>query len=194
MRSRSKRLISLLMPALLVLVFSACQFGTSKKPPLEYMPDMQDSPAVKAQREPMRLPPEGTIPRGFDPYPYAADQGDAAGAALINPLPRNKATLVKGQQLYNTYCAVCHGPKAKGDGPIIPKFPFAPALHTDKVRDWSDGRLFHVITKGQNLMPGYATQIFPDERWAIVHYLRALQRAVNPTPEDLEVYEKLGGK
>jgi mono/diheme cytochrome c family protein len=60
-----------------------------------------------------------------------------------------------------------------------------PVLFSDKVVNWTDGRLYHTITMGQGLMPSYATQILPEQRWAIVHYVRALQRAARPTAADL---------
>lgn len=155
------------------------------------MPDMVDSPAIKAQETVMNLPPEGTIPRGYTPYPYGKEEGDRAGEDLSNPLKSKKTVFALGQKKYDTYCIVCHGPTGKGNGTIVPKFPMPPSLHSDKVREWSDGRLFHVITKGQNLMPSYAVQITPEERWAIVYYVRALQRAVHPTEEDMEAFKKV---
>ncbi|MFO1519104.1 MAG: cytochrome c [bacterium] len=178
-----------MLPAFSVLLLSACG-GPKEKPPWEYMPNMVDTPAVKAQREPMRVPPAGTFPIGYQPYPYAKDQGDLAGAQLSNPLPVTKEVLLSGQKLFNTYCIVCHGERGKGDGYIVPKFPRPPTLQSDKVRDWSDGRIFHVITMGQNLMPSYATQIQSQDRWAIIRYLRVLQRAEKPTAQDVEELKK----
>lgn len=67
-----------------------------------------------------------------------------------------------------------------------------PVLYSAKVRRWPEGRLFHVITLGQGNMPGYGYAISPEKRWAIVHYVRALQRAAFPTPEDLQEMEALG--
>jgi mono/diheme cytochrome c family protein len=60
-----------------------------------------------------------------------------------------------------------------------------PSLLSEKVRAWPDSRIFHIITRGQNLMPSYASQILPEDRWAAVHYVRALQRAAHPTAADL---------
>jgi mono/diheme cytochrome c family protein len=102
------------------------------------------------------------------------------GRNLQNPLPRNRTTIARGQQMYNSYCIVCHGAKGKGDGNVVPKFPMPPSLHSDKVRGYPDGAIFHVMTAGQNLMSSYASQIDPADRWAIVHYIRALQASVNP--------------
>ncbi len=164
--------------------------GYKEKPPLDYIPHMADSYAVKAQHlgpmgEPMRTPVEGTVPRDFQPYRYASDP-EAAGRSLKNPLPKSREVLLRGQKMYDTYCIVCHGSRGDGSGTIVPKFPRPPSLHSDKVKTWSDGRIFHVITMGQNLMPSYASQVDAADRWAIIHYVRALQRAENPSPSDLQ--------
>lgn len=173
--------------AVLAMTMLACD---RTKTTWEYMPDMSNSPAVKAYepdaRSPgNRTPVAGTVPRGYEPYLFPTDP-EAAGTHLRNPLPRTAAILAKGQKTFNTHCAVCHGSRGLGDGSIVPKFPKPPSLIAAKVTDWSDGRIFHVITRGQNLMPAYASQIDPEERWAAVHYLRVLQRAGHPQPEDVQ--------
>lgn len=159
------------------------------KPNVIYMPDMVYSPALKAY-EPgaMRMPVKGTVPRGFAPYAYANDP-EAAGRELKNPLSATAAVLDRGQTMYNTYCIVCHGPNGEGDGSVVPKFPRPPSLQSDKVRGWSDGRIYHVVTMGQNLMPSYASQVAPADRWALIQYIRALQKSKNPTAEDLKAAE-----
>ena len=58
------------------------------------------------------------------------------------------------------------------------------------MRGWGDGHIFHVITKGQGVMPSYAQQIQPEDRWAVIHYVRALQRAEHPTEEDIRALKK----
>ena len=163
------------------------------KPVVEYMPDMAYGPRIAAQREDpfhpgtsiMNPPVEGTVPRGFTPYRFAQADTNEAVAALVNPLPRTAEVLARGQKVYMTFCVVCHGPLGNGQGYMVPKFPMPPSLHSPKVRNWPDARIFHVITRGQNLMPSYASQVLPEDRWAAIHYVRALQRAANPTPEDL---------
>lgn len=170
-----------------VFITVAC---SSAKPTYEYMPDMMDSPAVKAQKEPMRSPVAGTLPRGYVPYPYGVSEGDLAGQQLKNPLSISRETLTYGKDRFNTYCMVCHGSDGKGQGSIVPKFPMPPSLHSEKVRGWTDGRIFHVITQGQNLMSSYAAQIKPEERWALILYIRALQRAAAPKDSDIEAYKE----
>lgn len=167
----------------LAFFVAAC---TSSRPPLDYIgPNMVDGPSVKAQRE-MRMPPKGTVPADFEPYPFQKDEGERAGKVLRNPLRPTKATLLRGQKLYETFCLVCHGTRGDGAGPIVPKFPQPPPLFSEKVSEWPDGRIFHVITRGQNLMSSYASQVTAEERWTIVHYLRVLQRAAHPTDADLK--------
>lgn len=161
------------------------------------MLDMYDQPALKAQKYAPNLPhhramldpPEGTIPRDYAPYPYKEDP-EGAGKNLKNPLPVTQEILAAGQKNYNVHCFVCHGVKGLGDGPVIPSFPKPPSLQSEKIRNWPDGRVFHVITMGQNLMPSYAAQVPGPRRWAIIHYIRAMQRAEQPSPEDIEAYKK----
>ncbi len=174
---------------------AGCVGARGNQTTYEYFPQMADMPSVKAQERPMRAPVPGTQPRGYTPYPYAADQAEAAGLALRNTMPRVMENFQRGKALYNTYCIVCHGPTGEGDGFIVPKFPRPPSLHSDKVRNWPDGRIYHVISAGQNLMPSYAGKVTPSERWAIILYVRALQRAAQPTPEDVELFkQRLLGK
>ncbi|MBI2339619.1 MAG: cytochrome c [Deltaproteobacteria bacterium] len=188
MSRRLKILPALVLAGLAASGVAAC--SDRSKPTFEFMPNMMDSPAVKAYEEPMRLPPEGAIPRGFAPYPYSVGEGETAGLELKNPLPFTKENIMKGQKVYNNTCIVCHGAKGDGNGSIVPKFPRPPALTSDKVANWPDGRIFHVITRGQNLMGSYASQIPPDDRWAAIHYVRALRRAAHPTGEDVEALKK----
>ena len=132
----------------------------------------------------MRPPVPGTVARGFLPYPYKA-RPEEAGKYLANPLPVTKKVLDLGQQKYNTFCSPCHGNFGRGDSRLNGQFPNPPTLHSDKVREWPDGNMYHVITEGQNVMPSYAAQLGRDERWAVVHYIRVLQRAQHAKESDL---------
>jgi mono/diheme cytochrome c family protein len=64
------------------------------------------------------------------------------------------------------------------------QFPPGPTLHSERIINFSDGQIYNVITNGFNIMPSYKRQITRDERWAIVNYIRVLQRAQNPKPSD----------
>ncbi len=163
-------------------------------PYLEWFNDMAVQPKGKAQSyyglyfpdEHLveRAPVEGTMPmEGVSPYRIDGADAEAAatraGEELENPLARSREVLELGRKRFETICIVCHGPQAEGNGSIVGKdlFPAPPSLHTDTAKGFPDGRIFHVITRGQNKMPSYADVLDPDERWALVHYVRVLQRA-----------------
>ncbi|HXU09678.1 MAG TPA: cytochrome c, partial [Blastocatellia bacterium] len=98
-----------------------------------------------------------------------------AGAELKNPFQPAEENLARGQQVFNNYCAVCHGATGAGDGPLIPKYPNPPAYATDKSKALADGNMFHVITLGRNNMPSHAAQVSVDDRWKLILYIRKLQ-------------------
>ncbi|MCX7735153.1 MAG: DUF3341 domain-containing protein [Candidatus Kapabacteria bacterium] len=133
----------------------------------------------------MRPPVEGTVARGFMPYLYQEDP-EKAGMLLSNPLMATEENLKLGQNKYNTFCSPCHGYFGKGDSRLNGQFPNPPSLQSEKLIQWQDGRIYHVIQVGQNIMPSYAKQLTEKEKWAIVLYIRALQRALNAKEEDLK--------
>lgn len=180
-----------ILAAVLLLTVFGC--GRQKsKPMLEYMPNMAHSPAVKAQERKMFLPVAGTVSRGWEAYPYEIGDTLKAAAELTNPLPMTQDVLEAGRKSFNTFCIVCHGAKGDGKGYIVPKFPQPPSLLTERVGNWPDGRIFHVISRGQQTMPNYVFQLEPAQRWAVVNYVRVLQRAAHPTAADLDLMKKLG--
>ncbi len=133
----------------------------------------------------MRAPVEGTVARGFTPYPFHG-KPEEAGKYLINPLLPTEAVIDRGRQKFLTFCSPCHGNYGEGDSRLRGQFPNPPTLHSDKVRNWPDGNIYNVITEGQNAMPSYAAQIPREDRWAIIEYLRVLQRAHNAKESDLK--------
>ncbi len=184
-----KRLLAGLKISTLALGISFGLSGCVKhsKPNMTYMPEMAYSPALKAQEEgAMRVPVKGTIPRDFKPYAYFEKGIEAAGQELKNPVAFNRANLLRGQTVYNAQCKACHGEDGQGGGTIVPKFQRPPSLHSEKIRGYSDGQIFHVVTVGQNIMPSYAGQVSVDDRWAVVNYIRVLQRSQAPTEQDLK--------
>lgn len=190
---------ALKVAALLGLAFgsSGCldwwpEFGipAGKQPWGELNPlqEMHKSPASKDQGGDMRYLPPGTVPVGFRPNPIPADK-QADAVALKNPVPINDESLKYGKLMYETSCIVCHGDDGRGMGYIVPKFPQPPDLTSARARDWADGQIYHVISYGQGTMGSYKSQLKPEERWAVVNYVRALQRAQYPEPTDLELTE-----
>ncbi len=167
---------------------------------IQYMPHMANTPILKAQKgydgfgngASVLMPPEHTVARGHKPY--RMESAEAAGAQLQNPLPKNLEVVQRGQAVYNNYCLTCHGPRGYGDGPVVNPFPIPKSLQSENMLLWKDGHLFHIITKGQGVMPSYAQQIQPEDRWAVIHYLRVLQRAEHPTEEDVRELKKQKAK
>ncbi|MEY4616791.1 MAG: hypothetical protein RJB66_1751 [Pseudomonadota bacterium] len=166
------------------LALAACSGG--KQPNVELIQDMMESPAVKAQEydeaspahRGMRTPPEHTVPVGFKPYRFAADYEGAT--SNVNPLAGDFSPeiLITGQKYFDINCAVCHGDKGDGKSLVADKMALKPpTLHSDKVKNWKDGQIYHVIQVGQGVMGPYAAHIPKEEwRWAVVQYIRHLQK------------------
>jgi hypothetical protein len=182
-----------------VVFILGCLSGCSSRtetPVMQYMPHMANTPLLKAMKgydgfgngSSMLTPPDHTVSRGHRPFHFTSPE--EAERDLTNPLPRNIATLEQGKKIFNTYCIACHGPRGYGDGPIVNPFPIPKSLQSDDMMKWKDGHIFYVITKGQGVMPSYAQQIQPEDRWAVIHYVRALQRAEHPTDDDIRALKK----
>jgi mono/diheme cytochrome c family protein len=131
----------------------------------------------------MRMPVRGTVAR--DHLGIGSLSQDAA-AKLGNPLPRDLATLELGQRKFVERCAVCHGALGDGMGSLTAAYGGKPAnLQSEQFRNYADGQIYWVIVNGKNAMPSHAADLTVDQRWAIVHYVRALQRAQAAKDEDL---------
>ncbi len=185
----------LLLAAALLLLGVGCTVRKSTTEIL-YQPQMYHQAAIRPQtrdflapnKPGMRVPPAGTVPVGYVPYPLPDDNPNIDN--MVNPLPMSKSVLEAGQKWFNTYCIVCHGPRADGLGYIVPHMTQPPPLYLPPATSWSDGHIFYVITQGQGNMPPYRTELTPQQRWAIVHYVRVLQRAGNPSDDDLSAEQQ----
>jgi mono/diheme cytochrome c family protein len=153
---------------------------------------IQNQPKLNAQKASsffpdgrgLRMPVAGTGARGYLPYPFKTPE--EAGASLVNPLPRTEPVLEQGRRSYNDHCAVCHGTLGNGETTLSSAYGAKPAnLQSAAIRQYPDGQLYHVIMVGKNAMPGYEADLSEDDRWAIVHYLRVLQRSQNAHEEDV---------
>jgi mono/diheme cytochrome c family protein len=157
-------------------------------PPVVYMQNQpklvpQKASAFFTDGHGMQLPVGGTVARGHMPYPFATPE---EAAALVNPLPRTREVLETGRKAWNNHCTVCHGVLGDGVPTLTAAYGAKPAnLQARAFRDSPDGTLYHVIMVGKNAMPSYAADLTEEERWAIVHYVRVLQRAQNARDEDL---------
>ncbi len=127
---------------------------------------------------------------GSVPYYYGDNDAERARATreiIANPYPISAAGLAKGKELYDIYCGICHGPKGGGAGYLVRDadpakgitagvYPVQPAILTnDTFSLASNGRLYHAIMYGKNLMGSYADKLSYAERWEVIHYIRSLQ-------------------
>lgn len=135
--------------------------------------DMYDNPAFRPQEEPVRLPPEGSVPtKGVAHVPLP---GTPQAAALGNPEKINDFTLLTGKQLFGVHCAPCHGASGKGNGRVAGKFiptPVSISAADPKTRR-PEGELFAVMTHGKNGMPAFRDDLTARERWLVAaHAIR----------------------
>lgn len=191
-----RRLLTVLC-VLTVLV--ACRGEVSRNRPIHPNPNMDDQPRDDPQEasevfedgRAQRRPVPGTVAReGMESDPVFYD-GKTTGGEFVrhNPLEITEPLLGRGQERFNVYCAVCHGRVGDGKGIVAPPnyAGLAPpaSYHRDKYRGDPDGRLYDVISNGYNTMWAYRAQIPERDRWAIVAYIRALQRSQQTTIEDV---------
>lgn len=102
------------------------------------------------------------------------------------PFEVDRAVLERGQERYDIFCAPCHGLDGYGQGMIVQRgFSAPPSLHASRLLQQPDGYFFDVITNGFGRMYSYAYRVPPDDRWAIVAYIRALQLSQNASPADV---------
>jgi mono/diheme cytochrome c family protein len=199
-------LVALALATLPPLWIARLRLVKSATPRLDIFSDMNFQPKYKAQAasplfadgRAMRPPLPGTVSQGgleADDHFYRG-MSDGKLAATF-PMRPTRALMERGRQRFNIYCATCHGLLGAGDGMISIRAmkrgegTWTPpvSLQSATIRDEPVGQIFNTITNGVRKMPSYAAQIVPEDRWAIVLYLRALQRSQNVTlddvPEDL---------
>lgn len=165
----------------------------SAKPNYQYMPNMYEPVGYETYGEydvfpggqEALLPAEGSIPRGWQPYDYE-DTNDGlllAKAELKNPIPVTEESLSEGKELYEIYCAVCHGEKGAGQGILVKreKILGIPS-YADPGRVITEGGVYHVQMYGLNSMGSYASQTNELERWQITQHVMNLKAALEGTP------------
>lgn len=182
-----------LLTAVVATVVTSC--GDKRSPGWQFAPNMYEAKAFNPDQpnknfkngQTAQLPPANTTPVGFDKvddFPNTPEGYQAASTGLKNPLPVNVATLEEGKSLYVNMCSHCHGYEGQGDGSIIKlqKFPAPPSYSKGTssrggaMKDLTDGKIFHTITYGVNLMGPHKYQLTPEERWKIVMYVHELQK------------------
>jgi len=106
--------------------------------------------------------------------------------ADVFPLPVSDTLLQRGREQYDIFCSPCHDRVGTGRGMIVQRgFKEPKSFHIDRLRQAPVGYFFDVTTTGFGMMPSYATQISPEDRWAIVAYIRALQLSQHATTNDV---------
>jgi len=190
------RLLTLISAISVSTLMYSCG-GDPNSPGVEFMPDMYYSTAYETYAEngifkdsmTALLPVPGTVSRGYMPYAYPnTNEGyEMAGQNLKNPVILNDKTLAEGKDLYTKFCSHCHGKAGLGDGPVPTNsdYPNPPAYNGAALKELTEGKMYHSITYGKNLMGSHASQLNAEERWKIIHYVRKLQ--------DPERHDKLMG-
>jgi len=141
-----------------------------------------------------RPPVEGTVARGQlheDTYFYTGKIGNNPGDVM--PFPVTKQVLDRGRERYDIFCAPCHSRVGDGNG-FVPSRGFPrkpPSYHIPRLQKAPLGYFFDVITNGFGIMPDYASQIPPRDRWDIVAYVRALQLSQDATMADVPAGQKI---
>jgi mono/diheme cytochrome c family protein len=162
-----------------------------------------------------RPPVPGTVPLGYSlPGLYSATNasnnrvmtgasGFTAAPDYVNtgkmdgfwgdglPMEVTAGVMERGRERFFINCAICHGLSGDGNG-IVKEYGLATvrSLQEERILNMPDGELFHVITEGRNTMGAYGAQITVEDRWAIVAYLRALQRSQNASINDVPAAER----
>src|SRR5271163_33863 len=179
------------LPALLALiaVTAACRLDMHLQP---YYRTFAKSDFFADDRS-ARLPVEGTVARGDlreDTYFYTGKIDGVPGDYL--PFAVTQEVLDRGRERYNITCTPCHGRVGDGNG-FIPTRGFRkpPSFHIDRLRAAPIGYFFDVDSNGYGVMPDYAAQVTPRDRWCIAAYIRALQLSQNATPADVPAGQKI---
>jgi mono/diheme cytochrome c family protein len=171
-----------------IFALTGCARGcTSSRPPIHLNPSMDNQPKVRPQSAStfffdgsgMRQPVPGTIPMGGlkeDTAFFTGKDADGQFVAAI-PVTVDEAFVERGRQRYTIYCQPCHDARGDGKGILFQRGNVPTAtFHQEKMLKYTDGQIFDIMSNGSGLMPAYRWPIPPADRWAIVAYIRGLQR------------------
>jgi len=187
MTARRRRVLGALALVSAVALSGCARGCTSSRPPIHPNPSMDDQPKVLAQTaseffydgSAMRQPVPGTIPVGGLKEDTALFTGKGADGQFVAkiPVPVNEALVERGHQRYTIYCQPCHDARGDGKGILFQRgnVPTA-SFHQEKILKYPDGQIFDIVTNGAGLMPAYRWPIPPADRWAIIAYVRELER------------------
>lgn len=181
-----KQLLSIsLICATGLMLLASCQ--NEREPNYQYMPNMYESVGYETYEKvewlpdgtEAQLPAEHTIARGKIPYAIENNPaGKELSRALTSPLDslESEENLAVGKELYDIYCAICHGTKGDGQGTLVKREKILGVPSYDDVgRNINLGSTYHVIYYGQNAMGSYANQLNETERWQVAEYVMVLK-------------------
>jgi mono/diheme cytochrome c family protein len=182
--------------AALGLLAAGCRGQPSSDPPIHLVPDMDWQPKYRPEQESaffsdgrtMRQPVNGTIAFGHLDEDDALYRGLNADGSYVARVPGkvDEKTLARGEERFNIYCSVCHDRTGGGKGMVPRRTKWMAAdLSVDRLRTAPDGQIYDTITNGRNTMPSYRAQIPVEDRWAIVAWVRVLQRSQHATAADV---------
>jgi mono/diheme cytochrome c family protein len=173
---------NLLIYIIVALGIQSC-FDPSK-PNYQYFPNMYEPIGYKTYADTdafangieAQIPVEGTIMRGWKPYDYPdTNEGyEAAKIGLMSPLTTSEDNLANGNELYEIYCAVCHGKKGDGQGILMTREKFL-GVPSYADREITPGSIYHVLMYGKNAMGSHAGQVNAEERWQIAQHVMELR-------------------
>ena len=187
--------VALLLLIAFLIATSGCSSSPARTPPIEVFADMDHQPKYQPQAasaffadgRASRPPVPGTVALGRLKEDDAFYRG-VVGEHYVgeNPLPLDMEALHRGRERFNIYCSPCHDRAGTGRGIVAMKSAWiATDLTSEPVQEMADGELFSIITDGRRSMPGYRFQVRERDRWAVVGYVRALQRAALGKVEDV---------
>ncbi|HOD66000.1 MAG TPA: cytochrome c [candidate division Zixibacteria bacterium] len=179
------------------LLLAGCYRGRpSQRTPIHMVRDMDSQPKYQPMERTeffgneaiMRTPPAGTVARGQlrGDAVYFTGVTPAGDTVRQLPVAVTLPFLQRGRERFDIYCSPCHGRVGDGKGIMVQRgYVPPPTFHDARLRSVADGHIFDVITHGLRNMPAYQHQISVEDRWAIVAYLRALQRSQNASAADV---------
>lgn len=180
-----------------VVAVAGFRGSVSRKPPIEVFPDMDRQMKLRPQepndffanKRSSQPYVEGTIARGSAYEATPTNTGRALGTTNwvdVIPVPVTEQLMARGRERYDITCAPCHGRVGDGKG-ITSKYGMAATadLHSPRLIEMADGEIFNTITYGKNLMGSYGAALTIEDRWAVVAYMRALQRSRYAIAEDV---------
>ena len=182
-----KNLLKIIVIFGIIVSFTSCK--NDLKPNYQYMPNMYESVAYETYSESEafnsptglkgkegQLVPNGAIKRGYEPYDYpnTTEGYDLAKANLKSPLDSLSSDMKHGKELYDIYCAICHGTGGAGNGKLVTQEKFL-GVPSYKDRQITEGSIFHVVTYGLNSMGSHANQLDTKERWQVAAYVEKLK-------------------